>query len=197
MHRRHLLAGATALAASFAYPAWAAGPAEDFVAANIQAGFAILNDATLDSAARRAKFADFLLGLTDMRRVALFLAGPAAQTAAAADRDAYVAACQDYLLSVYQTYFALYAGQTLQVLSSHERAKDDFIVDTQVAGGNAMPISFRVRTDGPRPVLVDVSVMNVWLALAQRDQFQSVLSQNGGDIKALTAHLRAAQAKQG
>jgi phospholipid transport system substrate-binding protein len=196
MHRRHLLLGAAALAASFAHPALAANAAEDFVAANIQSGFDILNDKTLDAATRRAKFAAFLLSLTDMRRVALFLIGPLAQSAAPADLDAYLAAYQDYILAVYQAYFALYAGQTLKVVSSRERAADDFVVSTQIAGGNPLPVQFRVRTDSGKPVLVDVNVAGVWLALAERDQFQSVLAKNSGDIKALTAHLRAAQQRQ-
>ena len=54
-----------------------------------------------------------------------------------------------------------------------------------------MQIDFRVRTDGAKPLLVDFAVEGVWLALAERDQFVSVLAQNNGDIKALTAHLRA------
>ena len=64
-----------------------------------------------------------------------------------------------------------------------------------MAGANSTPleIDFRVRTDGAKPVLVDLGVAGVWLALAQRDQFLAVLAQNNGDIKALTAHLRAAQ----
>ena len=62
--------------------ALAADPAETFVATNIQAGFDILNDKTLPAEARRAKFATFLEGLTDIRRVALFLIGSAAATAA-------------------------------------------------------------------------------------------------------------------
>jgi phospholipid transport system substrate-binding protein len=196
MHRRHLLLGAMALAVPFARTTRAATLAEDFIASNIQSGFDILNDKTLDAAARRAKFAAFLLSLTDMRRVAMFLLGPAAQGAAPADIENYLAAYQDYILAVYQGYFALYAGQTLKVLSSRERAADDFIVSTQIVGGNPLPVQFRVRTDGAKPVLVDVSVAGVWLALAQRDQFRSVLSQNSGDIKALTAHLRAAAQNQ-
>ncbi len=196
MHRRHLLLGAAALAVSFAHPALAAGPAEDFVAANIQAGFDILNDKALDAGARRARFAAFLMALTDMRRVALVPDRAGVQSAAPADIDAYVAAYQDYILAVYQSYFALYAGETLKVLSSRERAKDDFIVSTQVVGGTPAQVQFRVRTDGPKPVLVDISVSGVWLALAQRDQFSAVLSQNGGDIKAMSAHLRTAQQHQ-
>lgn len=193
MHRRHLLRGAAVLAAATISPAWADDPAQRFVASNIQTGFDILNDKTLSAPARREKFAAFLEGVTDIRRVAMFLAGAAASSAAPADVDAYVAAYRDYILAVYQSYFAQYAGQTLQVVSSRARAADDYVVDTMLTGDTPLPVSFRVRTDGGRPVLVDIAVAGVWLALAQRDQFSAVLTQNGGDIKALSAHLRQAR----
>ena len=199
MHRRHLLLGAGALTVSFAPSftsvAWAANAAEDFVSGNIQAGFDILNDRGASPAQRRERFASFILGLTDVKRVALFLLGRYATGAPQADLDAYVSAYQDYVLTLYQSYFALYAGQSLRVTSSRERAPNDFVVTTNMVGTNTTPmeIDFRVRTDGPAPVLVDLGVAGIWLALAQRDQFLSVLGQNNGDIKALTAHLRSAQ----
>jgi phospholipid transport system substrate-binding protein len=197
MHRRHLLAGAAALALPFASlaKAYAAGnPAEDFISGNIQTGFDILNDHSLSTEDRRRRFAAFLLGLTDMRRVAIFLLGQYAAQAAPADLDAYVAVYQDYILSMYQSYFARYAGQSLHVRASRERAPGDYIVNTDMVGASQpMQIDFRVRTDGAKPVLVDFAVEGVWLALAERDQFLSVLAQNNGDVKALTAHLRALQ----
>jgi phospholipid transport system substrate-binding protein len=169
----------------------AANPAEEFISSNIQSGFDILNDPGLGGAERSRRFASFLLGLTDLRRVALFLLGHYAASTSPADLDVYVAAYQDYVLSVYQSYFARYAGQTLRVRASRERAPGDFIVNTDLIGASQpMQIDFRVRTDGPKPVLVDFAVDGVWLALAERDQFLSVLAQNDGDIKALTAHLR-------
>jgi phospholipid transport system substrate-binding protein len=197
MHRRHLLAGATALALSFASSAHAAAnPAEDFIGGNIQAGFDILNDRSLDAIERSRRFSSFLLGLTDLKRVAIFLLGQYAARAEPADLDAYVAAYQDYILSVYQSYFSLYAGQTLRVRGSRERAPNDYIVNTDLVGGSQpMLIDFRVRTDGAKPVLVDFAVEGVWLALAERDQFLSVLARNNGDVKALSAHLR--QLRQG
>lgn len=193
MHRRHLLAGAAALTLPFAYSAHAAAnPAEEFVGTNISTGFDILNDRSLSSQERGSRFASFLLGLTDLRRVAQFLLGRYAAQASPGDLDAYVAAYHDYVLSVYQSYFARYAGQTLHVRASRERAPGDYIVNTDsVGGGQPMQIDFRVRTDGPKPMLVDFAVEGVWLSLAERDQFISVLAQNNGDIKALTAHLRA------
>ena len=197
MHRRHLLLGASALTLAFALPAQAANPAEDFVANNIQAGFNILNDRSAGAAERRQRFADFLLGLTDVRRVAIFMLGRYAADAAPADLDAYIAAYQNYALSIYQSYFQLYAGQTLKVISSRERASGDFIVTTNMVGRGGAPleVDFRVRTDGVKPLLVDVAVAGVWLALAQRDQFLATLAQNNGDIKALTAHLQAVSAR--
>jgi phospholipid transport system substrate-binding protein len=194
MYRRQLLLAAAALSSVSLVPslAMAANAAEDFIAANIQKGFDILNDASLPAPERRQRFASFLLGLTDVRRVALALLGPYAAKTDSADLDAYVAAYRDYILSVYQAYFALYAGQSLRVVSSRERAPGDYVVNTQVTGGNAAaPVDFRVRTDGPQPVLVDVAVGGVWLALAERDQFLAVLAANNGDVKTLTATLRS------
>jgi len=194
MHRRNVLlsAGALAFAPVFISAAWAANAAEDFVGSNIQVGFDILNDKNASPAERRDRFASFLMGLTDARRVALFLLGRYANGAPQNDLDDYVAAYQDYALSIYQSYFQLYAGQSLRVVSSRERAPGDFIVTTSMTGqpNTAMDIDFRVRTDGAKPLLVDVGVAGVWLALAQRDQIQAVLAQNNGDIKVLIAHLR-------
>jgi len=196
MLRRNVLLGAGALgfglATTSAVPALAAIPAEDFVRDNIQAGFDILNDRNASPAERRDRFASFLLGLTDVQRVALFLLGSYASNAPQADLDAYVAAYQDYAMSIYQSYFQLYAGQTLRVISSRERAPGDFIVVTNMVGqpSLALEIDFRVRTDQAKPLLVDVGVAGVWLGLAQRDQIQAVLARNNGDIKALTSHLR-------
>jgi phospholipid transport system substrate-binding protein len=193
MHRRYFFgAGALALSClSLSSPVWAANAAEDFVSASILKGFDLLNDTGVGVAERRQRFATFLLGLTDVRRVAMFLLGSYAAKADAADIDAYIAAYRDYINSVYQSYFSLYAGQSLRVVSSRERAPGDYVVSTQITGGNAATaIDFRVRTDGERPLLLDVAVSGVWLALAQRDQFMSVLAANNGDVKILTSHLR-------
>jgi len=197
MYRRSFLLSAGALTVSFAplfsSPARAANLAEDFVSSSVQAGFDILNDRATNPAERRERFASFLLGLTDVKRVALFMLGRYAASATAADLDAYVAAYQDYATAMYQNYFALYSGQSLHVISSRERAPGDFVVTTNMVGsGNApMEIDFRIRTDGTRPMLMDLGVAGVWLASAQRDEFLSVVAQNNGDINALTAHLRA------
>jgi phospholipid transport system substrate-binding protein len=192
LHRRAICAGLSALPFAAIGARAAANPAETFIADNITRGFAILNDPAVDAAQRRARFADFLLGLTDVRRVALFMLGRYAATMPAADQDAFVEAFRDFTLSVYQSYFMRYAGQTLRVLDSRERAPQDFVVRTTLVDPKSGPleVDFRVRTDTGKPVLVDFGIGGIWLALAQRDQFTAVLGQSNGDVKPLIAHLR-------
>lgn len=170
-----------------------ANPAERFVADNISAGLAILNNSATDRATRSARFEEFLLGITDLKRIATFTLGNAAATPA--QRDAFTAAFQSYATAVYRSYFQGYGGQTLTVTGSVANGPGDTIVHTRLAdanGGNPVAIDFRVRTDGPKPLVLDIGIAGIWLALTQRDDFVAFLAHNGGDVGALIQHLNSA-----
>ena len=178
-----------------AEPALAANPAEHFVADNIHKGLDILNNKGLSADQRRTQFEQFLLGLTDMNRIAVFTLGNYRRNASPADQKGFNAAFQNYAVAVYQSYFAKYAGQSLKVTGSTERAPGDFIVATALidpndrSGQPPLEVDFRVRTDGGKPVVVDFSVAGIWLAIEERDQFTAFLGQNGGNLRTLIAHL--------
>jgi len=184
------------LTAASLLPASAATPAETFIADNIQKGLVILNDRQLSEAARADQFQQLLLGLVNTKRIAGFTLGQYARTAPQADQDEFAAAFQDYSIAVYRSYLGAYAGQSLKVTGSSQRAPDDYIVTTVMVdpndrgGQRPLEVDFRVRTDSGRPELIDISVLGIWLALSQRDQFVAFLAQNHGDVKALTAHMR-------
>jgi phospholipid transport system substrate-binding protein len=174
--------------------AMAATPAETFVAGNIQTAITILDDKQLTTPQRKANFQNFLLGITDMKRVAHFMLGKYAATAPPAQQVAFAEAFQNYAVTVYQSYFAHYSKQKLAILHTTERSGGDFIVATamtNLASHNDAPleIDFRVRTDGPSPEIVDIGLSGVWLAVAEQADFVSVLDRNGGDIAGLIAHL--------
>jgi phospholipid transport system substrate-binding protein len=194
--RALLVAGlAAALVPAAALPALAADPAETFVSQNIQKGLAILNNKTLAQQVKRDQFEQFLLTLTDMKRIADFTLGQYRRTASPGDVAAFEAAFQNYAVAVYQSYFSKYAGQTLKVTNSTLRAPTDYIVTTQLvdpgekSGQPPLEVDFRVRTDSGRPVVVDVSVAGVWLSLEERDQFVAFLGQNNGNVRLLITHL--------
>jgi len=201
MRRRTILAMAMSLTAAGVVPASAATPAEAFIADNIQKGLVILNDRQLSDADRAAQFQQLLLSLVNTKRIASFTLGQYARTAPQTDLDEFAAAFQDYSVAVYRSYLGAYAGQTLKVTGSSQRAPDDFIVTTVMvdpndrSGQRPLEVDFRVRTDSGKPELVDVSVLGIWVALSQRDQFVAFLAQNRGDVKALTTHMRQTAAQ--
>jgi phospholipid transport system substrate-binding protein len=187
-----LAAAAASLAAA---PASAAAPAEAFVQANVNKGLAILNNHGLPAEQRRQQFEGFILGLTDMRRIAMFTLGVYKRSASPQDQDAFAAAFQSYATAVYQSYFAKYSGQSLRVTGSQEHAPGDTIVQTVLvdpndhSGQQPLEIDFRVLGDNGKFVVIDFSVAGIWLAIEERDQFSSFLGQNGGSIPVLISHL--------
>jgi len=180
----------------------AANPTEAFVQQNIDKGYVILNNASLSDAERRAQFRDFMLALTDTRRIGMFTLGQYARGASQADLDAFNQAFIDYAVAVYESRLSKYKSQILKVTGSIERAADDVVVNADVINPNAPPnappfkVGFRVRkaSDG-HSIVTDMQVEGVWLALSQRSDFTGFLQQNGGSLAALTEHLRV-QARQ-
>src|SRR6202012_1653576 len=105
-----------------------ADPAESFVSQNIQKGLSLLNNTSLSKQQKRDQFEQFLLGLTDLKRIADFTLGQYRRSAPPADVAAFDAAFQNYAVAVYQSYFSKYAGQTLKIVNSTLRAPTDYIV---------------------------------------------------------------------
>jgi phospholipid transport system substrate-binding protein len=174
----------------------AANPAEAFVQDNIEKGYAILNGTTLGEEQRRAQFRDFMLSLTDARRIGMFTLGPYANRASKEEIEAFIDAFGDYAVAVYESRLSKYKGQTLKVTGSVQRAVDDVVVNTDVinpATPNAQPYkaAFRVRkTSDGRPIVTDIQVEGVWLALSQRSDFNGFLAQHMGRVPDLTTDLR-------
>jgi phospholipid transport system substrate-binding protein len=188
--RASILALICALFVAGVAPAAAQNAAEQFVGSNIRTGLGILNDTSLDASARSARFETFLLDNTDLNRIALFTLGNAQATPQ--QREAFTAAFRGYAIATYRSYFRNYSGQSLRVTGSRQNAPGDTIVRTELndpGGARPLAVDFRVRTDGAKPVVVDIGISGVWLALTQRDDFAAFLARNNGDVAALTDYL--------
>lgn len=174
----------------------AANPAEAFVQENIEKGYAVLNSTTLSDEQRRAQFRDFMLSLTDARRIGMFTLGQYANSASKEDIEAFINAFSEYAVAVYESRLSKYKGQTLKVTGSVQRAADDVVVNTDVVNPgtpNAQPLkaAFRVRkTSDGRSIVTDIQVEGVWLALSQRSDFTGFLQQHGGRLPDLTTDLQ-------
>lgn len=178
--------------------------AAEFVQQKVNEGVAILGDGALAQADRRAKFRDYVLGLVDERRIALFTLGRYRRGADEAVIEQFVAAFTDYAVAVYEARLGEYSDQSLKVTDTLERSPTDIVVTTVLEGnganaGEPVNVSFRLSKDGDVFTVVDIQVVGIWLAIDQQSQFGSFLSQNGGDIAKLSADLsrRAADIRAG
>src|SRR5512143_413272 len=135
--RRAILALIVASATLVGAPAFAnVPPAEAYVQNNVQVGLSLLNNHSISTDQKREQFERFILGLTDMKRIANFTLGQYKRTASPQEQEAFAEAFQSYAIAVYQSYFAKYSGQTLKVMGSQERAPGDTIVTTVMIDPN-------------------------------------------------------------
>jgi phospholipid transport system substrate-binding protein len=190
------LAGAAAIFLTVS-TAEASPATEKFAQDVIDRGYVILNNTALSETDRRQQFKSFMLSLTDLRRIGVFTLGQYANSATPAEIDAFVNAFNEYAVAVYEWRLSKYRGTTLKVVGSRDTAPDDSVVNTIVvnpAAPNAPPIraAFRVRNDaGGKPIITDMQVEGIWLAINQRSDFTAFLQQNGGKVPALTESLKA------
>ena len=132
-----------------------------------------------------------------MRRIALFTLGSYAAKASDADKDEFAAAFQTYAVAVYQSFSCplfrpdLDGGAFQRTRARHDDIVVTHFVDPANTAQVPLEVDFRVRNQDGKPQIVDFSVAGIWLALAERDDFGSVLAQNKGDVPALTARLQS------
>ncbi|MCE9650191.1 MAG: ABC transporter substrate-binding protein [Parvibaculum sp.] len=178
------------LALVSAQTAVAGTDAETFTQKLVDQGVGILRNT--GDPARRTKFREFITQYADARKTALFTLGNYRRGAADADVETFIKAFTDYATAVYESRLDQYKGQTLKVVGSTDNKPGDVTVNTIVVDPNArqpLRIAFRLLAGGGSFRFVDVQVEGIWLSIEQREQFSAFLSQNGGSIPRLTAHL--------
>lgn len=190
--RRGFLLAAMSLAA-FAPQAQARNAdAEAFTQRLIDQGVSILR-ATNDPQ-RKSKFRDFITQYSDVQRTARFTLGQYARRANPADVSAFYEAFKNFAIATYEARLDKYKGESLKVVNSIETKPGEYQVTTIVDGPdvrNAFRIEFRLSGGNSNYKFFDVSVEGIWLAISQKEEFASYLSQQNGSVPALTANLVA------
>ena len=117
------------------------------------------------------------------------------------ETDAFVKAFTEYAVAIYDVRLSKYKGQTLTVVRSVDRSADDSVViadvlDPTTRNAPIFKVAFRVRSDANGdPIIIDMQVEGVWVAINRRADFTSYLQQHGGSVPDLTTYLER-QARQ-
>jgi phospholipid transport system substrate-binding protein len=178
--RRSFLTLALIVAAG---PALAADAAEDYVQ-SVADG--VLGAARSGSVAR---FKSLLRANADIPAIALFSLGSYRKNLAASQQAEYFSLVENFISRVFADHAAKLAGTSL-VIKGSQSAGDSVLVKSQLKGGSASAVTWRLVKRSGGYKIFDVNVDGIWLASTQKSNFTSVLKKNNGDISALLAYLR-------
>ena len=150
-----------------------------------------LSSASATDAARAAALKPVLEQYFDMPGIAKHTLGAYWKKATPEQQQNYIQAFIDYMSVVYGQRFKEYTGQKLTVKRVREDGDKGGTVFATVDNSDSQPprVDWDVRTDGDRPLITDIRVEGLSLAETHRQEFTSVISQNGGNVDALIAML--------
>lgn len=195
--RRHALA-ALALAlcltpALAAPPARAAEDAGAFVAEFGSAALRTMKNQRMSPAERLKRLSALVNADFDVPRIARFVLGRYWEEASEAERAEFTRAFGDFMVATYAARFANYGGVSLRIVRQRAESETSTLVATEIARpATLVPVAvdWRVAKTADSYKITDISVSNVSLVMAQRDEFDATLFRNGGSLAALAAQLR-------
>jgi phospholipid transport system substrate-binding protein len=109
------------------------------------------------------------------------------------ERWEYLKLFEDLIVVTYVDRFTKYSGETLSVITTAPKGKNDTIVFSHIVRPNGDPplhVDWRVRTLKNGYRIIDVVIEGVSMGQTQRSEFASVIRRNGGKIEGLLSELR-------
>ena len=147
-----------------------------------------------DAGGRRAAFTKLFTADFDTPSIGRFVLGRYWRTASPDLQKQYLDVFQLYVVKIYADRFAGYSGQQFKVTGAQATDAATSMVSSQIIQPNGAPpidIGWQVVKGSDGYKVTDVTVSNLSLAITKRDEFASVIQQNGGSIQALIDLLKA------
>lgn len=154
---------------------------------------ATLRQRNLSMSAREQTFRRLLAEGFALDLIGRFAMGRHWRRATPVQRSDYTSLFSVYILKTYSKRLGGYAGETLAVTGTRPAGKRDVLVQTKISRPSGPPLvaGWRVRTINGAPKIVDIMVEGISMALTQRQEFASVISQRGVDGLIIALRARA------
>tara|TARA_B100000795_G_scaffold267839_1_gene253518 strand:+ start:591 stop:1220 length:630 start_codon:yes stop_codon:yes gene_type:complete len=167
---------------------------EKFVSNFADNAISILGNENLDINQKNLQFTDLVMSSIDMNLISKFVLSKYWNAASQEQRDVYVKAFEEYFISSYANKLDQYSGEKIVIVSS-DAAKKFVIVKSNIVRDGAdtlkIELDWRLLTRDGRTKIIDLSIEGISLIVAQREEFQSYLSNNNGNLDALINKLRS------
>lgn len=157
----------------------------------------IIKSPNLSVAQRQQKFRDLFSQEFDVPTIGRFVVGRYWNRAAPDEQQKYLDTFRDYVAAIYAAQFSHYQGEGFKTTNIRSLGSDESIVKSEIdrPGNPPIALDFRVKGSPGSYKIVDVIVEGVSLIVTKRDEFSSVLAQEGltGVMKRMQSALKDIQ----
>ena len=161
---------------------------KDFVSNFADSAIDILSDNEILEGEKNSKFTDLVMSAIDLNLISKFVLSKTWKNATDDQKERYIQAFKNYFINSYANKLDQYSGEQVEVVDAEEAGKY-VIVNSFIyrEGTDTLKINLKWRLlnrDGEIKI-IDLNIEGISLIIAQREEFQSFLANNEGDIEKL------------
>jgi phospholipid transport system substrate-binding protein len=159
----------------------------------------MLANGSLTEQQREAEFHRLLLTGFDLDTISRLVLGRFWRQASDAQKSEFRSLFEVYVVKSYVARLGHYDGETFKVSGTRPGDGGDVMVQSEIDRPNGPPIhvEWRVRKEDAGYRIVDVFVDGISMMQTQRDEFATVIQNNGDKVDALLSRLRQQTAAKG
>ncbi|MFA4995484.1 MAG: ABC transporter substrate-binding protein [Bdellovibrionales bacterium] len=153
----------------------------------------IVANKQLNANQRSTEFSKILSDGFDLKTIGRFVIGRAWHQATPAQKDEYLDLFKALVIRNYGSRMTLYTGEGFKVVATRPESDMDTVVLSQIShpdGSKPTEIDWRVRQRDGKIGVIDVVVEGVSLSVTQKQEYASVIQNNGGSIEGLLKVMR-------
>ena len=161
---------------------------KDFVSNFADSAINILSDNEILEGEKNSKFTDLVMSAIDLNLISKFVLSKTWKNATDDQKERYIQAFKDYFINSYANKLDQYSGERVEVVDAEEAGKY-VIVNSFIyrEGTDTLKINlkWRLLNRDNEIKIIDLNIEGISLIIAQREEFQSFLANNEGDLEKL------------
>jgi len=161
---------------------------EEFVKKFADDAIMILGNEQISVNEKNDQFTSLVMSAIDLNLISQFVLSKTWKSATDDQKERYISAFKTYFINSYANKLDQYSGEKIIVNTSEEAGKY-VIVDTNIIreGTDTLKINlkWRLLNKNGDIRIIDLNIEGISLVIAQREEFQSFLINNNGDLESL------------